>query len=39
VFTAEKTIKGGTLAALVERLTLHNFIGTFSSHIKFDFLD
>jgi hypothetical protein len=27
VFTQEKTIKGGTLRALVERLTLHDFIG------------
>jgi hypothetical protein len=28
-FTQEKTIKGGTLRALVERLTLHDFIGRF----------
>lgn len=27
VFTVEKSIKGGTLRALVERLTLHDFIG------------
>jgi hypothetical protein len=26
-FTQEKTIKGGTLAGLVERLTLHDYIG------------
>jgi hypothetical protein len=26
-FTQEKSIKGGTLRALVERLTLHDFIG------------
>lgn len=27
VFTVDKSIKGGTLRALVERLTLHDFIG------------
>lgn len=35
-FIQEKTVKGGTLRALVERLTLHDFIGKecFDLHLK-----
>lgn len=37
-FTQERTIKGGTLRALVERLTLHDFIGKWIKMMIYSFL-